>query len=93
LYARSSTKTIGVNRNAIDAYRDISVPVSLWYGEKDSLVPMSSAEWLNDQVPNSSLHKLENAGHDLYFHHIEEILDELVLKMDEGNNTKMNNKE
>jgi len=83
LYARSTSSLDGVDKNAIHAYRDIRVPVSLWYGKKDTLVPMSSAEWLNDQIPNSTLHTIENAGHDLYFHHIEKILDELVEKMDD----------
>ena len=60
----------------------MTAPVSLWYGNKDSMVPMTSAEWLNEELPNSSLHKVD-AGHELYFTHMDQVLDDLVVKMDE----------
>jgi pimeloyl-ACP methyl ester carboxylesterase len=63
-------------------YQQVTVPVSLWYGTKDSTVPMASAEWLHQQLPNSTLHKME-AGHELYFTHTSQVLDELVARMDE----------
>jgi pimeloyl-ACP methyl ester carboxylesterase len=63
-------------------YQQVTVPVSLWYGIKDSTVPMASAEWLHQQLPNSTLHKME-AGHELYFTHTNQVLDELVARMDE----------
>eukprot|EP00293_Proteomonas_sulcata_P009673 CAMPEP_0184298478 /NCGR_PEP_ID=MMETSP1049-20130417/9279_1 /TAXON_ID=77928 /ORGANISM="Proteomonas sulcata, Strain CCMP704" /LENGTH=103 /DNA_ID=CAMNT_0026608621 /DNA_START=85 /DNA_END=396 /DNA_ORIENTATION=- len=72
LYARSTKK-----ETAEEAYSSISVPVSLWYGTKDSSVPMSSAEWLASKIPNSTLNKVD-AGHMLYFSHTEQVLDEFV---------------
>ena len=64
-------------------YQRVNAPVSLWYGTKDSTVPMASAEWLHAQLPNSTLHKID-AGHELYFTHMDQVLDELVAKMDEA---------
>lgn len=64
-------------------YQQVRAPVSLWYGTKDSTVPMASAEWLHAQLPNSTLHKID-AGHELYFTHMNQVLDELVAKMDEA---------
>jgi pimeloyl-ACP methyl ester carboxylesterase len=72
IYARSSPQA---------NYTSVTAPVSLWYGTKDGTVPMSSAEWLQNELPNSTLHKIE-AGHELYFTHIDEVLDDLVKKMD-----------
>jgi pimeloyl-ACP methyl ester carboxylesterase len=86
LFARSSSGEHGVDKNAIQAYQGIKVPVSLWYGTKDGTVPMSSAEWLQEQILDSTLHKLE-AGHGLYFSHAEDILDELVKQMDRADHT------
>ena len=58
-------------------YSKITQPVSLWYGLKDSTVPMKTAEWLEEQSPNSKLYKLDS-GRGLYFTHMEQILDDLV---------------
>ncbi|KAI2506752.1 Alpha beta hydrolase [Fragilaria crotonensis] len=63
-------------------YHQVKAPVSLWYGKKDKMVPMASAEWLHQQLPNSVLHKVD-AGHELYFTHMDQVLDELVAMMDE----------
>ena len=84
LYARSSkdNSAESIDRDARAAYADINVPVSLWYGEKDGSVPMASAEWLESIVPNAKLHKAD-CGHDLYFHHSERVMDDLVARMDE----------
>ena len=56
--------------------------LTLWYGTKDSTVPMHSAEWLADVTPNSKLHTLDT-GHGLYLFHPDKVLDELVRIMEE----------
>eukprot|EP00977_Amphora_coffeiformis_P007958 scaffold1793_cov173-Amphora_coffeaeformis.AAC.13 len=83
LFARETKNldTNSVDRNATAAYRDIQVPVSLWYGTEDSTVPMSSADWLAEQIPGAKLYKVEE-GHALYFFRVDEVLDEFVQVMD-----------
>lgn len=78
LYARNDGKA---------DYQQVMAPVSLWYGIKDSMVPMASAEWLHERLPNSVLHKVD-AGHELYFTHMDQVLDELVAMMDEVDSQK-----
>jgi pimeloyl-ACP methyl ester carboxylesterase len=73
LYA-TSTKT---------NYTKITQPVSSWYGLQDSTVPMKTAEWLEEQLQNARLYKLDG-GHGLYFTHMEHILDDSVFQMDKA---------
>jgi pimeloyl-ACP methyl ester carboxylesterase len=56
----------------------ISVPVSIWQGGEDRIVPVAHGEWLAKQIPWSRFHLLPEAGHtsSLYGHY-ETILDEL----------------
>jgi pimeloyl-ACP methyl ester carboxylesterase len=61
-------------------YSSITCPVSLWYGTKDSTVPMHSAEWLHGILPNSTLYQ-KNTGHGLFFYHTLEVIDDLIAKM------------
>jgi pimeloyl-ACP methyl ester carboxylesterase len=61
-------------------YAAITCPVSLWYGTKDSTVPMHSAEWLHGILPNSTLYR-KNTGHGLFFYHTLEVIDDLIAKM------------
>jgi pimeloyl-ACP methyl ester carboxylesterase len=61
-------------------YAAITCPVSLWYGTKDSTVPMHSAEWLHGILPNSTLYQ-KSTGHGLYFYHTLEVIDDLIAKM------------
>ena len=83
IFARQSSNLDAgcVNRQATAAYRDIKVPVSLWYGTKDSMVPMSSAEWLAEQIPNATLNKVEE-GHILYLVRPDQVLDDFVQNLD-----------
>jgi len=71
LYAR--TKEV-----AIAEFSSISCPVALWYGGKDSSVPVPTAEWLQEQIPNSVLHVEPESTHALYLDHAEVIMDEMV---------------
>jgi pimeloyl-ACP methyl ester carboxylesterase len=65
---------------AAERYAAITCPMSLWYGTKDSTVPMHSAEWLHGILPNSTLF-LKDTGHGLFFHHTIEVIDDLIAKM------------
>ena len=62
---------------AIAEFEKVSCPVSLWYGTKDSTVPLASAKWLHEILPRAVLHE-RPTGHGLFFYHTAEILDELV---------------
>jgi pimeloyl-ACP methyl ester carboxylesterase len=41
----------------------IAVPVSLWYGEKDDVVPMTTGEHLAATLPRAQLHAIPDASH------------------------------
>jgi pimeloyl-ACP methyl ester carboxylesterase len=69
--------------STMEAYSNIQVPVTMWYGTKDSSVPMASAEWLQSVIPNATLNKVDG-GHGLYLEHAEEILDHLLLTLEKG---------
>jgi pimeloyl-ACP methyl ester carboxylesterase len=68
-YAQATDETV-------QAYRHIQVPVALWYGTKDTTVPLRTAEWLCDILPRAKLHT-RPTGHGLYFFHTAEVLDSL----------------
>lgn len=61
----------------------IIAPVRLWYGTQDSSVPMASAEWLQNVIPNAQLFK-RDTGHGLYFFHTAEVLDDWKAQMEAG---------
>lgn len=73
------------SENIAQAYANVTAPVSLWYGTKDSSVPLASADWLHERLPNSQLFHRET-GHGLFFYHSKEVLDDLVEKMGQGKN-------
>jgi pimeloyl-ACP methyl ester carboxylesterase len=60
--------------------QNVTVPVTLWYGTKDATVPLTSAEWLHCQLPNSTLQRIP-AGHELFWTHLEQVLDDLIENM------------
>ncbi len=45
------------------SFEEVSVPVRLWHGEEDLVVPMHHAEDLASRLPDARLHKLEDTGH------------------------------
>jgi len=58
---------------------DIAVPVSIWQGREDGIVPAAHAEWLAAHVPGARLHLLAEDGHlSVMRHHYGAILDELI---------------
>ena len=92
LYARPRTSIPGGEMRAEEAYRAVTQPVALWYGTADTTVPIFTADWLAGLLPNHTKH-YRDAGHGLILFssktsdkqgvgYIEEILDDLLSKMD-----------
>lgn len=62
--------------------RDISVPVFLYQGDKDLMVPFAHGRWLADRVPGAVAHLLPNEGHiSVFINRVGEVLDELVAPL------------
>lgn len=47
----------------------ITTEVTLWYGEEDKMAPVRRGEYLDEKLPNSSLHVFDNEGHFSLIHH------------------------
>ena len=60
------------------ALEELRVPVHVWQGDDDSMVPMHHAEDMVSRLPNATLHRLPGVGHISIQAHIGEILDSLV---------------
>jgi pimeloyl-ACP methyl ester carboxylesterase len=60
------------------SFEEVSVPVHLWHGEDDLVVPMHHAEDLESRLPNARLHKLEDTGHFSIQRHYGPMLDTLL---------------
>ncbi len=57
----------------------ITVPVAIWYGDQDLMVPPTHGAWLSEHVPGSRVIHRPDEGHiSLVTNHIEELADELV---------------
>jgi pimeloyl-ACP methyl ester carboxylesterase len=57
---------------------EITVPVAVWHGRQDAMVPSSHGEWLAAHVPTARAHLLEHEGHLSIWTRIEEILTDLL---------------
>ncbi|HEY6729816.1 MAG TPA: alpha/beta hydrolase [Solirubrobacterales bacterium] len=56
----------------------VTVPVTIWQGGQDRIIPISHAEWLAANVPGARLRLKPEDGHVSLFNHFGEMLDELV---------------
>jgi pimeloyl-ACP methyl ester carboxylesterase len=57
----------------------IRVPVSVWQGEEDLMVPFAHGRWLAEHIPGAAVHLQPGRGHlSIFFENIDEIFDELV---------------
>src|SRR5439155_3393750 len=57
----------------------IEVPVALWQGRLDKMVPFAHGEWMAAHVPNARPHLLEDQGHlSLAFASFPQILDDVL---------------
>ncbi|PSL06171.1 pimeloyl-ACP methyl ester carboxylesterase [Haloactinopolyspora alba] len=59
---------------------DITVPVLLWHGEQDTLVPVGHADWLRRRIPGATLTRSADAGHAGHFDATDEALRWLLAK-------------
>jgi len=55
----------------------IKVPVSVWQGDQDAMVPFAHGEWLAENVPGARPHLLEGEGHLSLNIRLDEILSDL----------------
>ena len=57
---------------------DITVPVAVWQGTEDMMVPFAHAEWLIDHIPGVRGHLVEGEGHISLRARMPVILDDLL---------------
>lgn len=55
----------------------IAVPVAIWHGSVDAMVPLGHGRWLADHVPGARVHLLDGEGHVSLVARLDEILSEL----------------
>ncbi len=59
----------------------ITVPVSIWQGGRDNIIPAPHGRWLADNIPGAKLHLLPDEGHiSLTCRHYGAILDDLIAR-------------
>jgi pimeloyl-ACP methyl ester carboxylesterase len=58
--------------------RDITVPVSVWQGTEDMMVPAAHARWLIEHVPGAQGHIVEGEGHISLRARMSDILEDLL---------------
>ena len=56
----------------------IAVPVSIWQGAHDQMVPFAHGEWLAAHVPGARVHLYDDEGHISLVQQLPRILDDLV---------------
>ncbi|MFM7085171.1 MAG: alpha/beta fold hydrolase [Hyphomicrobium sp.] len=59
-------------------YKNITMPVEIWQGTTDPVVPPQVVEWLACQLPTCKLHLIKDAGHFWIFDHVNEVLSTLA---------------
>jgi len=59
---------------------EITVPISLWHGEADAIVPVGMGRYLADQLPDCQARFIPGAGHLWIFLGFEEVFRELQQK-------------
>lgn len=58
---------------------EVQVPVAVWQGREDRMVPYSHGEWLAAHIPNARAHLFEDEGHiSLVANRLGDILSDLV---------------
>ena len=53
---------------------DITMPIHLWHGEEDNIVPVCMGHYLATAIPNCRAHFIPGQGHFLALEHLPEIL-------------------
>lgn len=62
--------------------RDITVPVAVWQGRQDAMVPFGHGVWLADHIPGARRHLFEDEGHVSLAAQMDRILADLVALAD-----------
>jgi pimeloyl-ACP methyl ester carboxylesterase len=57
---------------------DIAVPVAVWQGDQDLMVPFSHGQWLAAHVPDARAHLVEGEGHLSLVHRLDEVVADLT---------------
>ena len=57
---------------------DIAVPVGVWQGAHDKMVPFAHGQWLAARIPGARSHLFADEGHLSLVHRMDEMLAELV---------------
>ncbi|HWG28653.1 alpha/beta hydrolase [Actinospica sp.] len=61
---------------------DITVPVFVWQGDRDLMVPFAHGRWLADRIPGAVAHLLPGEGHiSVFINRVDEILGELAAAL------------
>lgn len=55
----------------IDAIR---VPVELWHGDDDEVIPVQHGRYLAEHIPRATLHECPGEGHLVLWNHLDEVL-------------------
>jgi pimeloyl-ACP methyl ester carboxylesterase len=62
---------------------DIGVPVFLWQGDRDLMVPFAHGRWLAERIPGAVAHLMPGEGHlSVFTNRVDEVLDELAATLD-----------
>ena len=59
------------------ALADILVPVAVWQGRQDAMVPYAHGEWLAEHVPTAQKHLFDEEGHLSLITQLDRILTDL----------------
>ena len=69
------------NRSWGFSVKDINLPVQLWHGEDDAVVPVIMGRYLADRLPNCEATFIPDAGHYWVVEHVDLILEALKQRL------------
>lgn len=76
---RATVQEMIIERNPWDfKLEDIKIPVYIWHGTTDVMVPVASADYLAERIPGSTKRILEGKGHMIVSSHWAEMVNFLL---------------